>query len=429
MRRVVTTALAVSALALVASSACSKPAPAFVDGMEAGALGPLPDEVAAAAPDLDSGEPGAVRGLAWSFEPPELQVYRSTAVHLRVDAFPAGREGARCVWTFGDGTPSEEGCAVSHTFHGGQADQPVRLRLVDGDWEVESTRVIPLERLSVTVAEPAADGGAGALPPKPRAGAGRFRLALIADTAGIDGLARVSSTLVDRVSPDLVLHLGGAVADEGGDPAWDLARAGVAEPLLAADVPLIWAMSSIDLREGARVRRPALELLDGESFPARYTFAHDGAFFLVISSDPARGLTPDDLRWMRAALEQAQVYDARFVVSHLPLHPFTEDGAGALNDKLKVYELLLRARVTAFFSAGHGVYFKGRYGALPVVSVGRPADVGGRLSGTDHPQPGTFAVVDVVGGAVERVFAVEGPTWDRALDEAYLPETVEVYTR
>ncbi|MCA9518496.1 MAG: hypothetical protein KC635_26355 [Myxococcales bacterium] len=132
---------------------------------------------------------------------------------------------------------------------------------------------------------------------------------------------------------------------------------------------------------------------------------------------------------MRRRLEEAQVYESRVVVSYLPLHKFADDGAGALNMKLQVYELLLRARVTAFVSAGHRVYFKGRYGALSVVSVGALADVGGKLSGTAFAQPGSVAVMDLVAGVPERIFAVEGPEWDAPLDERYLPETVEVYTR
>ena len=44
-------------------------------------------------------------GLKWSVEPPELQVYRATAVHLRVAQLPEGHADATCTWSFGDGTP------------------------------------------------------------------------------------------------------------------------------------------------------------------------------------------------------------------------------------------------------------------------------------------------------------------------------------
>ena len=127
--------------------------------------------------------------------------------------------------------------------------------------------------------------------------------------------------------------------------------------------------------------------------------------------------------------------------SYLPLHPFGEhvpEGAGShtLGPKFKVYELLLRARTTALLTAGHHVYFKGRYGALPVVSVGSAVAGGQRLLGSDVAQAASITVMDVERGLPQRVFALtSAPATDGAepfdtiLDEAYLPETVEVYTR
>ena len=46
--------------------------------------------------------------------------------------------------------------------------------------------------------------------------------------------------------------------------------------------------------------------------------------------------------------------------------------------RFRLYELFLRARVTAVISAGYRVFFEGRYGALPVISVGT-------LSGEEEP--------------------------------------------
>ena len=81
------------------------------------------------------------------------------------------------------------------------------------------------------------------------------------------------------------------------------------------------------------------------------------------------------------------------------------------------------------YGPGYRVYFKGRYGALPVISVGPLARPGGILAGTDFAQPPSFVVIDLAQGVPERVFAVEGPAFDRRFDESLLPETVEVYTR
>lgn len=412
--------------------ACGDGAP-IVDGLAGAALGAWPDGAWPSKPTFGpvGTSPAAAEesGLRWSFDPPELQVYRSTAVHLRVDSFPEGHAGARCTFGFGDGTPPAEGCQVSHTFHGGQADQPVTLTLVDGAWTLTATQVIPLERLSVTTVEGGDVAADGTVPPPPKPAPTSFRVLFAADSAGVPQLDAAITTALASAAPDLVLHAGGAVSAGGGDADWDAAREAFEVPARGARVPLVWAMSPTDLAEGARVKRPELSLLDGAGYPARYTFTFKGAFFLVISSDPREGITAADLAWMRTALEQAQVYESRFVVSHLPLHKFADDGAGVVNDKFKLYELLLRARVTAFVSAGHKVYFKGRYGALAVLSVGTPATRAGRLSGSDFAQPGSLAVMDVIGGVPQRVFALEAPGFERALDEGYLPETVEVYTR
>lgn len=433
---------AITAVALALTCAACGRDPAYVDGLGGAALSAWaieglaqPPEVRAAGAAAEGGDPTEALGLYWSWDPPVLQVYRPTAVHLKVEAFPSGHDGARCTWSFGDavgeGAEPVEGCAVSHTFGGGLADQPVKLRLADGEWELESTRVIPLERLSVTSV---ADGGEaatapGTLPEAPKPAPTSFRVVFLADTAGVEGAGAAATTVIDGLRPNLVVHVGGVVPPGGGDAAWDVAREGIERPAVGANVPLAWAMSPTDVGEGARVKRPTLTLLDGEGFPERYTFTFKGAFFMVISSDPRAGLDDDDVAWMRRALDGAQIYESRFVVSYLPLHKFGDDGAGVLNDKFRVYELLLRARVTALVSAGYHTFFKGRYGALAVLNVGTPAARGGRLSGSDVTQAGTVAVMDVVGGVPERVFAVEAPRFDRGFDEAYLPETVEVYTR
>lgn len=431
-------ALALALGALASQGACGGDA-IVVEGLHGRALAALavddagaPSLAGPAGPAEAVEDAAEAAGLFWSSDPDELQVYRPTAVHLKVDAFPRGRETASCRWVFGDGTPASDGCSTSHTFLSGQADEQVTLTLTDGDWTLESTRVIPLERLPVTTLTPGAgadQAGAGGLPPKPRAGPSAGRVLFLADSAGTPDPEPVVASLMERLAPDLVVHVGGIVPAGGGDDAWDRARDRIARVVTGAGAEMAWAMAPGDVAAGGRVRRPELTLLDGGDYPVRYAFSFKGAFFLVVAGDPERGLSEENLAWMRRRLEEAQVYESRVVVSYLPLHKFADDGAGALNMKLQVYELLLRARVTAFVSAGHRVYFKGRYGALSVVSVGALADAGGKLSGTAFSQQGSVAVMDLASGVPDRVFAVEGPGWDAPLDERYLPETVEVYTR
>ncbi|MGM0575318.1 MAG: hypothetical protein ACQEXJ_06270 [Myxococcota bacterium] len=404
-------------------------------------LGPLVDadtsETTPAAVEAVRGargdDPDARIGLSWSFEPPALQVYRSTAVHFRLDEAPEGHESASCTWKFGDGSTAEEGCNVSHTFHGGQADQVVTLTLRDGDWSWTSTKTVPLERLPVVEGlledeEQALDG----LPAPPEEGETSFRFAVVADSAANNGVpadvGEAVDILAEQVRPGLVIHAGGVVLPEAGDEAWDGVRGTLVRPLQHADIPVAFATAAGDRQADVDLPRPDLQMIDDRHYPERYTFTHKGAFFLVFSPGED-GVPEETLVWMREQLSKARVYEARYVVSHLPLHKFGDEHLGSLDKKFRLYELFLRARVTTLFSAGYRVYFKGRYGALPVVSVGALAAPGGTLSGADFSQPPSFVVVDQVKGAPERVFAVVGPTFDLTLDESTLPETVEVYTR
>ena len=381
-----------------------------------------------------SGDPDADIGLRWSWDPPQLQVYRSTAVHFRLDTAPSDHSTASCAWNFGDGSPAEKGCTVSHTFHGGQADQIVTLTLTDGDWTWKSTRTVPLERLPVVhgLLDDVEEGLDG-LPAPAAVGPTSFRFAVVADSAATGGVPSDVKTAVSElrktIRPNLVVHAGGVVVRGGGEAAWDHARRDVMAPLSESDVPVAFAMSPADLAEGAEVRPPPLQMLDGRGFPERYTFTHKGAFFLVLSADEREGVDEDTIHWIREELSKARVYEARYVISYLPLHKFGDEHLGTLDKKFRLYELFLRARVTTLFTAGYRVYFKGRYGALPVVSVGAMAGPGAKLAGTDFAQPASFVVVDQVDGVPERVFAVEGPTFDRAFDDGLLPSTVEVYTR
>ncbi len=375
-------------------------------------------------------------GLAWTFSPEVLRVYRDTAVSLKVDRLPPDHQGARCTWNFGDGSPRVDGCTVGHTFRGGQADQVVTLTLRDGPWTWRSVRTVPLERLPVgpKVGESDAASG-GAIPPPPAESATSFRLALVADSAAQGGVpetvAAAVRALAGPLRPTLVLHLGGLVGPDATAQAWEHARQRLARPLAEAGVPTVWSTSPTDrAAHPAPPRLAGVQPLDVRAYPNRYTFTFKGAFFLVFGLDRLDdGLDEETLAWMREQLGRARIYQARFVVSYLPLHKLQDAHLGSLDKKFRLYEIFLRARVTALFSAGYRVYFRGRYGALPVVSVGALAPPGGKLAGTDFAQPTSLSLVDVVDGVPEHVYGVVGPRFDRRFDEGLLPSTVEVYTR
>jgi len=382
-------------------------------------------------------------------DPEVLQVYRSTRVSLAV-TLPNDHRNATCRWSFASTTSDEDNgapadtrpslCSVEHTFIGGAADERVSVELSDGAWKKTLTQIIPLERLPVTT-RPVEPEAAGNVPAKP-SGPNSFRMVVIADTSGADAtLLGALARRIVAIDTDIVVHLGGHARD---GEEWNRLRESLSEGLRAADIPLLSAISPADVAQGPEVRRPLgkggeqLDLSDGVHFPNHWSFSYEGVFMAFTSGADQ---TAESLDWLRDRLAESQVYESRIVFSYLPLHPFGEhvpegDDSHTLGPKFKVYELLLRARTTALLTAGHFVYFKGRYGALPVVSVGSVANGGQRLLGSDITQAPSITVMDVERGLPQRVFALTtAPATDGAvpfdtiLDEAYLPETVEVYTR
>jgi len=365
-------------------------------------------------------------GLRWTFSPPQLRVYRATQVAFRLDQAPRGHEAASCSWNFGDGRTAE-GCNVTHTFKGGLADELVTLTLTDGDWEYRSQRSVPLERLEVVPGlldgkDPLAS--ARGIPERPTPADRTFRFAVVADTAASGGVPQSVVKAVDalktKVKPELVIHAGGI-----GDSSI------IARGLTSAGAKVAFGQGPSDRDASAGLKAPGIQLLEGSDYPRRYTFTHKGVFFMVISTDAAQGgesVSEETMKWMRKQLGKARIYEARYVVSYLPIRKYAEQHVGTLDKNFRLYELFLRGRVTAFFSGAYRVFYKGTYGALDVVSVGSLAGPGGRLLGTDFQQPASFVAVDVVKGAPKQTFAVEGPEFDRTADETLLPKTVGMYS-
>lgn len=394
-----------------------------------------PDSDSANAPEVAPAPRLDASAYAIEATPEQLMVYRSTPVVLKIKTTGELPAGLACRWRMGDGSPELDGCRVEHVFLGGSADARIAVSLRLGGEELTLTRIVPLERLEVLKRPADPDSG---LPKAPH-GPTSFRAVFVADTASLEPEALDAlATAVSALSPHLLIHVGG-LADPSDSSRWTALRDRLVERLRGQNIPVLVAPSPTDLSAGAEVRRPLdgrgepLELIDGDSFPGRYALSFRGVFFAVLSGADQELDGATGLKWLRARLAEAQVYESRLVLSHLPLHPFSAKGATPgelLGPRFKLYELLHRGRVTALVSSGQA-FFKGRYGALPVLAVGSAA-TGGTLLGVEREQPSSLSVIDFEDGVPARVFAVvssEGRPFSALFDETLLPETVEVYTR
>lgn len=399
------------------------------------AVDTAPDTDTAPAPELAPGPRFDAAAFSIEATPSELMVYRSTPVVLKIKTNGELPAGLACRWRMGDGSPELDGCAVEHVFLGGSADARIAVSLTLAGEEVSLTRILPLERLEVLKRPEDPDSGL----PKAPDGPTSFRAVFLADTAALEAAAmKPLAEAIGALSPHLVVHLGG-LADPNDSSSWTALRDGLVERLRGQSIPVIVAPSPADLAGGAEVRRPMdgrgepLELVDGDGFPGRYALSFRGVFFAILSGADQELDGATGLKWLRARLAEAQVYESRVVLSHLPLHPFSAKSAThneLLGPRFKLYELLHRGRVTALVSSGQA-FFKGRYGALPVLAVGS-ASTGGTLLGVERAQPSSIAVIDFENGVPARVFALVGAAeapFSALFDETLLPETVEVYTR
>ena len=438
----VSSLIAAVALVGLGCGGCDDEPPAGAGTTQASGVAPLsnadsgtttPGLLSSAVAKLDSKRsthpspnPEEALGMRWSFSPKALRVYRATQVQFRLERAPKGHEAASCSWNFGDGKTTE-GCTVTHTFMGGLADEVVTLTVQDGDWEYRSKRTIPLERLEVVPgllesSEPLAN--ARTIPPRAAPSDRTFRFAVMADTASESGLApgvrKAVDVLNQKVKPELVIHAGGIGSS-------DL----IADSLTSGGAKVAFGLAPSDRPIARTLKVPGVQLLEGSEYPRRYSFTHKGIFFMVVSTDEAtdgESVSEDTMSWMRKQLASARIYEARYVISYLPVRKFTETHVGTLDKSFRLYELFLRGRVTAFITGAYRVFYRGKYGALDVVSVGSLAGPGGKLIGSDFQQPASFVAVDIVKGVPKRTFAVEGPDFDRIVDERSLPKNVGMYT-
>jgi hypothetical protein len=284
---------------------------------------------------------------------------------------------------------------------------------------------------------PPTDAAPAAMPPR------SITVAVIADINSSYGSTTYTPPVhaavrrIIELRPDLVIALGDVIAGQraGVDSTamWAGFRRDVADPLAAAGIPLAVTPGNHDasgyaeyageraifVEEWSR-RRPALDFVDGERFPLRYSFALGPALFVSLDATETGDMTAEQLAWLRGQLEAGASRPVTIVFGHLPIHPVA---VGREGDWLggPALESLLASHGADLYLSGHDhAYYPFRAGSLRQIAIGSLA--GSRpLIGTDAPSPRTLVILQIdVGGEVD-VAAYTGERFDEPLDVASLP--------
>jgi hypothetical protein len=147
--------------------------------------------------------------------------------------------------------------------------------------------------------------------------------------------------------------------------------------------------------------RLGLAFVDASQFPFRYTVLQDGIFWLVWDASSAH-VPEDQLVWAQQQLAstQAQTARARFVVGHLPLVGVGQgkDRPGEVLDRgSELQALMENARVQAYISGHHHVWFSGRRGQLDLIQLGALGSGPRRLLDVDGSPQQTFTLLEMDG--------------------------------
>lgn len=358
-------------------------------------------------------------GAVWTIKPAALAVWQPGQITYRLDKAPLRMKEGQCVVFLDEKEVSDE-CEGSIPIAKAERDYHLTLEY-HSENEVDKTEhTVMLERLEVKGHASVSDDTDGV-----KKATGVTRIVFLSDThEWTEELKKSIHLAIARFHPDLIFHLGG-LADDSGSVDWQAVREMVVTPAMAADIPLFWAMGVNDLKQGAQVRRPMVNLADGRHYPAYYSFSYQSNYFIVIGQSES-GDVP--LEWLKTELVKAQSYTTRFVLAHRPLHAFFANEDQAIERPLDIYELCLRGQVTHYISGASRTFFPGRYGALSILSVGALDSAVRALGDNNHAYAGV-TVMDIRGGEVVKVNYWLAPDFQRRLDIKQLPEAVEVYTR
>jgi 3',5'-cyclic AMP phosphodiesterase CpdA len=294
----------------------------------------------------------------------------------------------------------------------------------------------PVERLAVEPVEP--------VEPERRT----LTIAVVSDLNDAYGSVTYGREVHDAVGrildvgPDLVLSTGDMVAGQraGLDyPAmWRGFHGAVTDPLAAASIPFAPTPGNHDA-SGYRVfaeereiyvrqwnrRKPDLAFLDDRDWPLRYSFVMGAALFVSLDATTVGPLGAGQKRWLAEQLEAGAAQPVKIVYGHVPLWAFAEGRETEILADAELEDLLVEHRVSVMLSGHHHAYYPGRRGGLRL--VGQACLGGGprTLLGESLRSGRSITVITLDESGLLDVDAYAAPDFDRIVDRATLPETVE----
>lgn len=287
-----------------------------------------------------------------------------------------------------------------------------------------------------------------ALPPR-----ADMRIVVISDINSEYGSTSYDSEVSTAVSwilnwkPDLVLATGDLVAgqssslsDEQVRAMWAAFDRVVFNPIRAAGIPFALTLGNHDASLRAdrtrasqfwQSRRAGLgvEILDGEAFPHRYTFAHKGVFFSSMDA-PAGTISSEQLTWLRGQLAGARATQApmRIALGHLPLFAVAQgrNAAGeVIGNPQPVKDVLRAGRVWGYLSGHHHAFFPGQEGVLKFIHNGALGGGPRKLLGSNAAPRKTLTVLDVMPAQGWVGYTAIDMGRQQVLDSGSLPAQVE----
>jgi acid phosphatase type 7 len=274
-----------------------------------------------------------------------------------------------------------------------------------------------------------------------------IRVVVISDLNDSYGSTTYSTPVHDAVSaivglrPDVVLSTGDMVAGQqaGLDYAgmWAGFHAAVSDQLAAIGIPFAVSPGNHDASayagfEGERetyvaqwqARRPEVEFVDDSSYPLRYSFRMEAAFFVALDSTTVGALDAEQMTWLDAQLGESDA-EIEIVYGHVPLVPFTVGRETEIIGDAALEAMLEKHGVAMFISGHHHAYYPGRRGAVRHVSMACLGSGPRALIGTKTTSSRAILVLEIDGdGEVTMLEALGGAAFDTAIPRTDLPESL-----